>query len=169
MDAKQILNDCFERVQQSVHHAVQGLSPEQLRWRPYAGGNTIAWLVWHLTRVLDHHLSDAFDLPQLWLDDGWCARFDLPFADTTTGYGQSAVEVAEVQVESAQLLLDYHDAVAERTLRLLAELGAGELDRVVDEDWDPPVTLGVRLVSVIADDLQHAGQAAYLRGQLLEG
>lgn len=76
--------------------------------------------------------------------------------------------MAEVKVESTQLLLDYHDAVAERTLRLVAELEADDLDRVVDEGWDPPVTLGARLVSVISDDLQHAGQAAYLRGQLLD-
>lgn len=168
VDATQILNDSFERVRQSVHHALEGLNPEQLRWHPYAGGNTIAWLAWHLTRVQDHHVADAFDLSQLWLDDGWCGRFDLPFDDTATGYGQDADEVAEVQVESTQLLLDYHDAVVERTLRLVAELDAHDLDRVVDEGWDPPVTLGARLVSVIADDLQHAGQAAYLRGQLLD-
>jgi hypothetical protein len=40
---------------------------------------------------------------------------------------------------------------------------------VVDASWDPPVTLGVRLVSVISDDLQHAGQAAYLRGMIEYG
>ena len=39
-----------------------------------------------------------------------------------------------------------------------------DLDRVVDERWDPPVTLAVRLVSVLADGLEHAGQAAYIRG-----
>jgi hypothetical protein len=39
-----------------------------------------------------------------------------------------------------------------------------DLDRVVDKRWDPPVTLGVRLVSVVDDDAQHVGQAAYVRG-----
>ena len=43
--------------------------------------------------------------------------------------------------------------------------GLGE-DRVVDRTWDPPVTLGVRLVSILDDDTQHAGQAAYVRGLL---
>lgn len=41
-----------------------------------------------------------------------------------------------------------------------------DFDRVVDTAWDPPVTLGVRLVSVYDDATQHAGQAAYLRGLL---
>ncbi|WP_111721244.1 DUF664 domain-containing protein [Homoserinimonas sp. OAct 916] len=168
MEATEILNDGFERVQQSVHHSVRGLSAEQLRWRAYARGNTIAWLIWHLTRVQDDHVADAFDLPQLWLDDGWYTRFGLPFEKLATGYGHSADEVTRVQVQSAQLLLDYHDAVTERTVRQVAALDSGDLDRVVDEGWNPPVTLGVRLVSVISDDLQHAGQAAYLRGQLLE-
>lgn len=169
MKATEVLKDGFERVQESVHHAVRELDSEQLRWRAYAEGNTIGWLIWHLTRVQDHHVADAFGLRQLWLEDGWCARFGLPFDETATGFGQSVEEVAEVRVESARLLLDYLDAVTERTLRLIAPLDADDLDRVVDEGWDPPVTLGARLVSVISDDLQHAGQSAYLRGQLLDG
>ncbi|MEK8106882.1 DUF664 domain-containing protein [Micromonospora sp. M12] len=68
--------------------------------------------------------------------------------------------------ESAQALVDYYEAVAARTGSFLAGVGPLDLDRVVDETWDPPVTLGVRLVSVADDDLQHAGQAAYVRGLL---
>jgi Protein of unknown function (DUF664) len=59
--------------------------------------------------------------------------------------------VAAVQVDSGELLVGYYDA---------------DLARIVDRSWDPPVSLGVRLVSVIADDLQHAGQAAFVRGTL---
>ena len=49
----------------------------------------------------------------------------------------------------------------------MSGLTDADLPRVVDERWDPPVTLGVRLVSVISDCLQHAGQAAFVRGILL--
>ena len=98
--------------------------------------------------------------------DGWSERFGLPFEPRATGYGHSPAEVAAVRAE-AELLLGYHDAVSARTTEWISGLGEGDLDRVVDESWDPPVTLGVRLVSVIADDLQHAGQAAYVRGMLL--
>lgn len=80
-----------------------------------------------------------------------------------TGYGQSADDVAAVRVE-AGLLAGYYDAVHERTLGYLSGLTDAELDRIVDESWDPPVTLGVRLASVLSDDLQHAGQASYVRG-----
>ncbi len=71
--------------------------------------------------------------------------------------------------DSGEQLLGYYDAVHDQTVRFVRGLTVGDLDRVVDERWDPPVTLGVRLVSVLADDLQHAGQAAFVRGVLERG
>jgi uncharacterized damage-inducible protein DinB len=94
-------------------------------------------------------------------------RFGTPFASLATGYGDGAAEVAAVQVKSGELLTAYHDAVYEQTLRYVSQVEDEDLERVVDESWNPPVTLGVRLVSVISDDLQHAGQAAFVRGILM--
>jgi uncharacterized damage-inducible protein DinB len=160
------VRDAISRVKTSVHRAVIDLSLEQLATKPYADGNTIAWLVWHLTRVQDHHLADAAGSEQLWIADGWRERFGLPFDEQATGYGQGPDEVAEVRAE-ASLLLGYYDAVSARSLQWIDGLGETDLDRVVDESWDPPVTLGARLVSVISDDLQHAGQASFVRGLIL--
>ena len=67
---------------------------------------------------------------------------------------------------SSDLLLAYSRAVGARTHDYVAGLSDGDLDRAVDEGWNPPVTLGVRLVSIVGDSLQHAGQAAYVRGLL---
>ena len=78
----------------------------------------------------------------------------------------SSDEVARVGGLTGEQLLGYLDAVHEQTVGFLAGLSLGELDRVVDERWDPPVTLGVRLVSVVNDDQQHVGQAAFVRGLL---
>lgn len=64
------------------------------------------------------------------------------------------------------LLQDLFGRVPEHIEEALSGLGEEDLDRVVDENWDPPVTLGVRLISIADDDIQHAGQAAYLRGLL---
>ena len=134
-----------------------------LTFRADADANSIAWLVWHLTRIQDDHVAGVAGTEQLWTAGGWHERFALPFDVSATGYGQTSDEVAAVS-GSAELLLGYHDAVHEETLRFLGGLGPGDLDRIVDERWDPPVTLAVRLVSVVADDLEHAGQAAYVRG-----
>jgi uncharacterized damage-inducible protein DinB len=85
------------------------------------------------------------------------------------GYGHTPDQVAAVKVKSAEVLTAYYDAVHERTIRYVTLLTDADLSRVVDRSWDPPVTLAVRLVSVISDDLQHAGQAAYLRGMIEAG
>lgn len=165
MTVGELLADAFTRVSETAHRAVSGLSEEELAYRPDPEANSMAWLVWHLSRVQDDHVAGAFGTEQRWTADGWTERFALPFTPEAIGYGQRPEEVGAVRAE-AGLLLGYLDAVTERTLELVRPLSAEELDRVVDERWEPPVTLGVRLVSVISDDLQHAGQAGYVRGLL---
>lgn len=162
--ATEVLLDAFGRIREVVHQAVDGLTPEQLAYRPDPEANSIAWLVWHLTRVQDDHVAGVANIEQVWTSRGWAERFGLPFPPSATGYGDSADDVAAVQVTSGELLTAYHDAVYEQTIRCLEGVTDADLERVVDKRWDPPVTLRVRLVSVISDDLQHAGQAAYVRG-----
>jgi uncharacterized damage-inducible protein DinB len=161
--ATDLLNDAFDRVRETVHDAVEGLSEDQLTARIDPEANTIAWLVWHLTRVQDDHVADAAGTEQLWTSAGWVERFRLPFDVSATGYGQSADEVASVRA-SAELLAAYQDAVHQATTEYVGRLTESDLDRIVDKRWDPPVTLAVRLVSVVNDGSQHAGQAAYVRG-----
>ncbi|MFF7446333.1 MULTISPECIES: DUF664 domain-containing protein [unclassified Streptomyces] len=166
MHAKDILIDGYSRIQEEVHAAVEGLGPDDLNARPGPEANSIAWLVWHLTRIQDDHLADAFGLEQVWLAQEWQKRFNLDLPPEDHGYGHTSAQVAKVRVDSAELLTGYYDAVHAQSLRALGGLTAADLERVVDTNWDPPVTLGVRLVSVLADDLEHAGQAAYVRGLL---
>jgi uncharacterized damage-inducible protein DinB len=162
----QLLIDAFGRIKATVHQVVDGLAADQLAFRIDEGANSIAWLVWHLTRVQDDHVADVAGTEQVWTAQGWAERFDLPFAPTETGYGQSSAEVAAVRPASPALLTGYHDAVHDQTVGYLGTLTDPDLARIVDSAWDPPVTLGVRLISVISDDLQHAGQAAFTRGHL---
>jgi len=164
MTPAELLTDAFERVHGVVHQTVDGLGAEELAFRPDPEANSIAWLVWHLTRIQDDHVAGVARSEQVWTAKGWYERFALPFEASETGYGHGSDDVAAVRVESAELLTGYHDEVFEATRRYLSGVTEGDLDRVVDRAWDPPVTLGVRLVSVISDDLQHAGQAAHVRG-----
>jgi uncharacterized damage-inducible protein DinB len=165
MDEAALLTEAFGRIKQVVHRAVDGLDDEQLAHRIDGRGNSIAWLVWHLTRIQDDHVADLAGRAQAWHADGWADRFDLPFHPDATGYGHGSDDVAAVRA-TADLLLGYYGAVHEQTIEYLGDVTADDLDRVVDTNWNPPVTLGVRLVSVISDDLQHAGQASFVRGLL---
>lgn len=167
MSSADVLIDAFGRIREVVHEAVDGLKPDDLAYRVDEGANSIAWLVWHLTRVQDDHVADVARREQVWTAKGWVDKFDLPFPPTATGYGDTSVEVAAVRVKSGELLTGYHDEVYDHTVKYLRTVEEGDLPRIVDDAWDPPVTLGVRLVSVVSDDLQHAGQAAFIRGFLL--
>ena len=164
METSEVLIDAFERIRGVAHHAVDRLTPDVLAFRPDPDANSIAWLVWHLTRIQDDHLAGVAGTEQLWTSAGWYERYGLPFPPSAIGYGFSSEEVAAVRVSSGELLTGYHDAVHEHTVGYLRTVTPPDLDRIVDESWDPPVTLGVRVVSVISDNLQHAGQAAYVRG-----
>ncbi|SMH32660.1 Protein of unknown function [Rathayibacter oskolensis] len=159
-----LLRDGFGRVHETVHAVLDDVTPEQLAYRPDPEANSIAWLVWHLTRVQDDHLAPLADREQVWTADGFHERSGLPFSPEASGYGQSPAEVGALAALPAELLTAYVDAVHERTLAYLGTLDDDELPRVVDTRWDPPVTLAVRLVSVLDDDIQHAGQAAFVKG-----
>lgn len=157
--------DAFGRIKEVVHDTVGKLSPNDLAFRVDKDANSISWLIWHLTRVQDDHMSELADIEQAWSADGWFEKFDLPFDVSATGYGHTSDDVERVRV-SADLLTGYYDAVHERTVDFIKTLTAKDFEKVVDDSWDPPVTMAVRIVSVLSDDLQHCGQAAFVRGLL---
>lgn len=159
-----VLLELYSRIPPLVRDAVDGLDADALTTRVGPDANPIGWLVWHLTRVQDHHVAELLETTQLWIADGWADRFGMPADADDIGYGHTSAQVASVPATDAALLVEYHEAVDARTRAFLAE--PGDLDRIVDRRWDPPVTLAVRLVSIADDSLQHLGQAAYLRGLL---
>ncbi|QGQ18218.1 DUF664 domain-containing protein [Cellulomonas sp. JZ18] len=165
MRSAQVLADGFGRIGEELRAALEGADEALLTARPDPRANTLAWLAWHVARVQDAQVAPLARVEEVWTAQGWAERFALPFDTGATGYGQSPDDVGRVHAP-ADLLLGYLDAATAATLAYLERLTDDDLDVVVDEDWDPPVTLGVRLVSVLADDLQHVGQAAYLRGLL---
>ena len=168
MTSAGLLMDAFGRIRETVSDTVYGLNPAQLAYRITPDANPVGWLVWHLTRVQDDHLAGAFGAQQVWSAGDWAVRFSLPDRSMDTGYGHTSQQVTAITaaVSSAELLADYHEATYEQTVKLVSGISDADLERVVDTSWHPPVTLGVRLVSVVNDDMQHAGQAAFLRGIL---
>ncbi len=166
MDVASLLLELYGRIPPLARHAVEGVDLDRLTEAPAPGANPIAWLIWHLARVQDDHVAEILGAEQVWAEGTWAQRFGLDPDPSNTGYGHSAEEVARVRPDRPDVLLEYLDAVDARTRAMLRELTPQDLDRIVDWGWDPPVTLGVRLVSIADDSLQHAGQAAYVRGLL---
>jgi hypothetical protein len=165
MDVSELLTEALGRVREEMPELVKGLDEDQLAWRPDPRANSIAWLVWHLTRIEDDHVSEVAGLSQAWVEEGWADRFGLPFPVSEHGYAMGGDDVGKVRA-SAELLTGYYEAVAARSAAYVSTLEPADLERVVDERWDPPVTLGARLVSVVNEVNAHVGQAAYVRGML---
>jgi hypothetical protein len=163
MTPAELMTDHFERIHALFADAVEGVSVEDAHARP-GGGNSLTWLLWHATRIQDDHVAGLSGGDQAWAS--WRDRFDLPLDDWDHGYGHSSEQVDSVRVDDLSLLVEYQDAVHQQTLAYLQGADEAGLDRVVDEHWDPPVTAGARLVSIVGDELQHLGQAAYVKGML---
>jgi Protein of unknown function (DUF664) len=161
----ELLIDGFGRIREIVHQVLDDLTQAEIDFRLDPAANSIGWLVWHLTRVQDDHIAGASGLEQVWLTGGWEERCGLALDPADIGYGNDSDEVGSVRVPG-DLLAGYHDATYEQTVSFLSGLTDADMDKVVDRGWNPPVTMGVRLISVLSDDLQHAGQAAFIRGIL---
>jgi Protein of unknown function (DUF664) len=163
VSGNELLIDGFGRIREIVHDVLDGLGDADLLYRADPAANSICWQIWHLTRVQDDHIASAGGLEQVWYSGGWAERFGLPLDPADIGYGHTVDEVAVVQAP-ADLLAAYHDATYEQTVEFVTGLTDADMDTIVDRHWDPPVTMAVRLMSVLTDDLEHAGQAAFIRG-----
>jgi hypothetical protein len=159
--AREILRDCFTRIIEHVDDLTDALTDDVSFYRPTPESNSIAWLIWHSARITDAQLAHITESAQVW--EAWVDRFGLDLPREDHGYGHRAEDVAKVRAP-ADLLRGYYHAVHKTTLEYIAGITAADLARVIDENWSPPVTVSVRLVSIIDDCAQHLGQAAYLRG-----
>ena len=159
--ARALLSDAFGRVRDGVVELTDGLDEATATYRPDPGANTIAWLIWHLTRIEDESIADLAGTEAVW--PRWRDRFALPIDDDATGYGMTPEEVGAVKASRRPARrLPRRGARGHRAY--LDGLTAEELERVVDRNWDPPVTAAVRLVSVVDDEAMHIGQAGYVKG-----
>jgi hypothetical protein len=159
---RELLRDAFTRLIEHVDEITDGLTEEQANYRPSPSANSIAWLIWHSARVQDLQLAPIAGVEPVWTAGGWVDRFDLDLPRNDSGYGHGPAEVAKVRAP-VELLAGYYHALHEMPLTFVAGVTGADLERIIDRNWDPPVTASARIVSIIDDCAQHLGQAAYVR------
>ena len=160
-----ILLDGYGRVLGTLERVLDGLTEEDLNWQPSPDCNSIGWLTWHLTRGQDRLIASLMGEEQLWIKEGWHAKFSRAPEAKDSGGGHTPQDVAGFKSPDAKTLLDYHRAVLERSRRYLPTMSEADLDRQLDDPrFQPPPTVGMRLTMVLSDNSQHAGQAGYIRG-----
>jgi hypothetical protein len=166
MEWQQLITDIYVRISQVLEKALEGLTLEDLNQQPHPDCNSMGWLTWHVTRGQDRVTADLMREEQLWVKDQWHAKFNRPPNPEDSGFGHSSEDVAAFKSPDVSTLLEYHHAVLERIKGYVSNLSATDLDRELNHPRFP--TVGARLVANISDNLQHAGQVAYVRG-LLKG
>lgn len=163
MDISDVFADFARRPIEAANN-LPALTSEQLNAHPAGHPNSIAWLLWHSGREIDVQLAHLSGEAQRW--DAYRDRFDLGELGDSVGYGHSAEQAAQITVDDQSLLIDYLDATLNALVDYVSGLSDSAFIEIIDENWDPPVTRGVRLVSIIDDAAQHVAQAAYAAGAM---
>ena len=169
MEIHDLLLELYGRIPEHVHQAVDGLTVEELTATPEPGCNPIGWIVWHLTRVQDHHVAELLDQPQIWESGDWARRFGVDPDPQNTGFGHGPEEVAAIRPEGPEVLAEYYAAVAARTDDLVRTLDLDVSFPLPEAPWFPPgAQRSVRraLMHIAAETAQHAGHADILRETL---
>ena len=166
MEWRQLIIDSYERISQVMERALEGLTLDDLNQQPNPDSNSMGWLAWHLTRAQDRGIAGLMEEEQLWVKDGWHSRFNRPHDPQDFGLGHSPEDLAAFKSPDVQTLLAYHHVVLERSKHYISTISESDLDRKLDHPKYP--TVGARLVGIISDNFQHAGQIAYVHG-LLKG
>lgn len=165
METHDFLSGAYGGILRTLEYTLEGLNGEDLNWQPNPDCNSIGWLVWHLTRWQDFQISSFMGEEQLWIKDGWHKKFGRPADPKDAGMGAKPADLATFISPDARTLLGYHKAVLERSQKYFPTLKKTDLDKVVEgTPFKPPPTRGMMLIGTLSDGLQHAGQAAYVRG-----
>ena len=164
MEWRQLVINIYEQISQVLTMALEGLNQDDLNQQPKPDSNSVGWLAWHMTRVQDRAIASLAMEEQLWVKDGWHYKFNRPPDPQDFGLGHDVEDLVAFKSPDVLTLLGYHDAVLQRSKRYIGSLSETDLDRKLDHPKFP--TVGVRLVAAISDNLQHAGQVAYVHGLL---
>jgi hypothetical protein len=165
MNWKDLLEDGYNRIPAYAEHILNGLAHEDLTWQPHKESNSIGWLVWHLARQMDAQAAALAGQEQLWIKEGWHQKFRRPDDPTDFGFGDTPEDAAAFHPPAKEVMLEYLEHVVDMAVKYFKGLTEKDLDRKLNEpQFQPPPSVGVRLISILDDCIIHAGQAAYVRG-----
>ena len=143
MDARELFYQRYDAIHGAfVDDLFAELTDAQVRARPH-GLNSVAWLVWHATRVEDAAVNRfVADRPQVLAEAGWNRRLGADRRDVGSGMNAAEVDALGAQIDPAALR-GYARDVADRTRSVVAALAASAWDEIV-----PPE----RVHAIVADE-----------------
>ena len=172
MQLKDFAEQTFEDIGVRLYRALDGLTFDELNWRPRPEANSVAFIVWHVARVEDCWFQRFLaDTTEVWVARGWHERLGLP--EESWGYGYSVERLAAFPALREEDLRGYFDAVRKSTLIRLRDMTEADLDRVPGRSPFPgspsssrfaEFTVARMFRQLIGEEYQHLGHVNYIRG-----
>lgn len=156
------INECFDK----LNRALDGLSDDELRWKPTLHANSIDWMVWHMARVEDNLVNLVLqNHDPIWQRDGWSERLAIPYSGA--GAGMTMNEIRAMGQIDVPLVMDYYRSIRNETSDYFENvMREDDLSRVIEHTnfrgWTGAGILG----RLLCEEAQHLGQIEYLRGMM---
>ncbi len=166
MALKEFLRDCLDQNYNSLVKSLDGLTPEELSWRPDPQCMSIGFMAWHSARAQDFLVQTvAKGSAQLW-EQGWADRFGRsPANPQDLGFGFKAEQLEAFQVPDGSLLLEYFEATRSNALEYLDSLDDDSLRaRTATGPMGGSLTVAGVFQQALWELNQHGGQIGYVRG-----
>ena len=166
MTATEPIVTALQRNWELVDSALAGLDDADLARRPNDQSNSVAWIMWHMNRVMDTFIHTRLQqIPQLWVRDGWHQKHDMSDDPDNRGVGWTAEQVAAWTPPSREVMLGYYEAVKADAVEYFSSLTAADLEkRMVILPVAEPRSVANASGHIISEIVAHGGQIAYLRG-----
>jgi len=162
MEATYFTLDVFNRTQEELTKAVDGLTHEELVFQPNNEANSIGFILWHQLRCEDSLVQGMVQQkPQVWTEEKWHQKLNLP--EEEDGWGYTAEQVAAFPVPELKDLLNYAEAVRSRTVDYLQAITPDKFDEVITTPLGE-LAIGQVFSLMLCEVILHTGQIAYLRG-----
>ena len=164
MEANELLTNLLKGNRSMVRKALDGLSDKEVATRPNSECNSMAWLLWHLSRAEDGLVSSLDGSAELW-NDGWAEKCGISAETKGMGFGHKAEDLESFGVGSVDALKEYFGQTEKKVADYLASLSSEDLDKQVPSMMgDGTVPLGNIVQVIVNEAMVHGGQIAYLRG-----
>lgn len=166
MAATDVISTSLERNWSMVGRALEGLDDAIMARQPNDDSNSIAWLMFHMNRVVDLFFNERLQSkPHIWVKDGWHQKFGMDDNPANNGQGWTKEQLAQWTPPSKELLMAYSEAVKECAREYLKALTDEELaGSVMIQPANEPRLISDLLGVFVFDNITHGGQIAYLRG-----
>ena len=154
----------FERMQQAIDMALEGLTTDELKWKPGPEANPIGFILWHQSRAEDGFVRGMIQgKPQLWTKGGWFRRFNMPKDPQDSGWGYTVEQVNAFAVPDLDTLKGYASSVRADTIRYLKKASTEDFAEIRKTPFGD-LTVGQLFAMILCEIAQHVGQIAYIRG-----